>query len=298
MLERLNIHNVREITAGVIEDIEKFNIFVGENMQSRKTTVMEMLYLAAANRQVDFALGQASLSLKEGNFEVTAKRWPGYVILFNHHLINAPFPQKFIQWAEGALGKDWPGSVEENMQGWVEEILQIEGATVELGGEVGYVRFPGKGRLPIEHLGDGICHATKVLVYITTLAHVATKEKPGLFLWEYPEIFVHPTTLDTFLRRLLKFSMKEDKHIQFFLSSHSLEVLAMVTAFFQEHEELREQYRVFHLELKDGEFYATKFRFGNVLGWLEAGFDVRSRETMELPFYFRYITEKDEGPLW
>ncbi|RMD65477.1 ATP-binding protein, partial [Candidatus Parcubacteria bacterium] len=162
-------------------------------------------------------------------------------------------------------------------------------------GETGYIRTK-EGRLPIDHFGDGARHAFKVLAGLIALCEVVDKEHPGLFLWEDPELFMHPESLNRLLRTIMQ--LIKHKPIQVFCSSQSLEVVALFTHYFAKdksalQDDLRNKLRAFRLDLEDGRLYAAVFHFANLRTWLEQGMDPRHWGVVDLPLthFYREDTE-------
>jgi len=194
---------------------------------------------------------------------------PEHVLFFDFHLTNAHFPQKFAQWA-----KNQPWDWADLIAGQIAEVFpSLKGAKVEIDdapegqkGEAGYIRLAGKGRLPIDHLGDGARHAFKVLAYLTALSQVVTEEKPGLFLWEDPELFMHPISLSRLLNVVVNLVLRN--HIQVFITTQSLEVLAWLIEALEEALSSTDVC-TFYLELKEGSLETTTFHGKEISGWME-----------------------------
>jgi predicted ATP-dependent endonuclease of OLD family len=139
---------------------------------------------------------------------------------------------------------------------------------------VGHIRLPGQRPLPIDAFGDGARHVFKVLAALTALVAVTDAEHPALFLWEDPELFLHPISLQTLMEQTLKLVV--GKPVQLFFSTQSIEVVAYVTRLVSEPELLlSEQLRAFRLGMQDGRLVSSRFLHRNLRSWLEDGMDPR-----------------------
>ena len=82
----------------------------------------------------------------------------------------------------------------------------------------------------------------------------------------------------------------EAKPIQVFISTQSIEVIALLTHHLQKAEEdLQEQLRVFRLELDNGCLVSAVFYFKNLYTWLKQGMDPRLWKLVDLPISYRYL---------
>lgn len=225
--------------------------------------------------------------------EEGAQPAPEHVLFFDFHTANTHFTERFAQWAKNSL-VDWREQIAATL-GRV--FPELSGATIEIddapnghalrAGECGYVRFPGRTRLSVDHFGDGTRHAFKVLASLIALTEVVDEERPGLFLWEDPELFMHPTTLGRLLDEVMR--LIEDKPIQVVFSSQSLEVAGLLTHHLREkYTKLQEGLRAFRLELDEGRLHAATFRFQNLYTWLEQGMDPRYWDIVDSPISYRY----------
>jgi len=116
---------------------------------------------------------------------------------------------------------------------------------------------------------------------------VVSDEHPGLFLWEDPELFMHPESLGRLLDEVVR--VVSTKPIQVFLSTQSLEVVAWLTHhFYKRCTEFKEMLRAFRLSLEAGRLSVAIFHFENLLAWLEQGMDPRYWGVRDLPFSYRY----------
>jgi len=219
---------------------------------------------------------------------------PDKVLFLDFHSATEPFKASFAQ--ESFL----------NLPAWEEEIgkhmgsvfPELEGCRVSLKPTAngtawtGYVQ-QGKGK-PVEigHFGDGARHAFKVLAGLVALCETVDEEHPGLFLWEDPELFMHPASLNKLLREVL--SLTIDKPIQIFLSSQSIETTALLTAHIEKEIGLQSEYRVLRLDLQKGQLYVAQYHYENVIAWLKAGMDLRFWNAADLPISYRYWNAEEE----
>ncbi len=159
--------------------------------------------------------------------------------------------------------------------------------------ETGYLRS-SEGRLSIDQFGDGARHAFKVLATLVALCEVVDDEHPGLFLWEDPELFMHPATLGRLLNEVTK--LVRDKPIQVFMSTQSLEVLAWFVKYLENiPDEEAQQVRAFRLDLKDGRLHAHKFTGRGIGSWFRLFGDPRlsAGEEMASPLYYLLMSEEE-----
>lgn len=215
---------------------------------------------------------------------------PRHVLFFDFHTVGDHFTDRFHKWAYQNI-PDWHEKIAHSL---ARVFPALQGAIVEVAdapdgqkGRTGYLRFPGRTPLPIDQFGDGSRHAFKVLASSIALAEVGGREHPGLFLWEDPESFMHPESLGRLLNEVMH--LIQDKPIQVFFSTQSLEVVGLLTHHFQQqHSGLQEALRAFRLELDAGRLYAATFHFQNLYTWLEQGMDPRYWGVVDLPISYRY----------
>ena len=209
-----------------------------------------------------------------------------HVLFFDLHTATELFEQKFSKLTYRGI-KNWENYIAEHLGNAFPE---MEGARVNMkpyrGNKwTGFIEFPDREPIPIDHFGDGARHAFKVLATLIALREQVSEDKPGLFLWEDPELFMHPRSLNKLLKEVL--SLVKDKPIQVFLSSQSIELIAMLTAQI-ENFTLQSQYRVCRLDLEQGQLYVAKYRYENVFAWLESGMDLRFWNVEDLPISYNY----------
>lgn len=201
---------------------------------------------------------------------------PSHVLFFDFHMSNAHFTERFAQWAKNRPW-DWSERIRESL-GRV--FPHLEGAKFEIDDapdgqldESGYIRFPGQTRLAVDHFGDGTRHAFKVLASLIALVESVDDEHPGLFLWEDPELFMHPATLGPLLREAM--ALVQDKPIQVFMSTQNSEVVASLTNMLRNEQVAKDDVMAFRLALSDGKLLASWFDHRNLITWLEDGKDPR-----------------------
>jgi hypothetical protein len=101
-------------------------------------------------------------------------------------------------------------------------------------------------------------------------------------------LFQHPRTLWTFLGEVI--SLINDKAIQLFIASHSLESLAHFTSLAAEGVISREDLLAFRLNLSAGVLSSSWFSFENLETWLSSGLDPRVWGDFKPPLQF-YLQE-------
>lgn len=143
----------------------------------------------------------------------------------------------------------------------------------------GTIEPEGMKKIPVDDLGDGARHAFKVLAALIVLADRCKDGHEGVFLWEDPELFMHPKSLRALLVQVM--DIVQDKPIQVFISTQSLEVLALFAKILKERPGLQDKSRVFRLDLRDGELLTACSTYSKLMGWLESGLDPRFWSQME-----------------
>ncbi len=203
---------------------------------------------------------------------------PEHVLFFDFHTANAHFTQPFAQWAKDQPW-DWAELIAKHLAGVFPEMkkakIEIDDAPDGQTGEGGYIRLPGKGgRLSIDQFGDGARHAFKVLASLIALAEVVDEDRPGLFLWEDPELFMHPATLERLLQEAM--ALVQEKPVQLFLSTQSLDVVAILTNMLRNRQIAPDDVKAYRLALSKGKLLASWFDHRNLIAWLENGKDPRA----------------------
>lgn len=156
----------------------------------------------------------------------------------------------------------------------------------------GNIEPEGMKKIPVDDLGDGARHAFKVLAALVALADRCKDGHAGVFLWEDPELFMHPKSLWSLLNQVI--DIVQDKSIQVFISTQSLEVLAFFAKILKERPRLQDSSRVFRLDLKDGELITARSTYPKLMGWLESGLDPRFWSQMEVVLHYQFEAELPE----
>lgn len=203
---------------------------------------------------------------------------PSRVMFFDFHVTHAHFRKRFWEFAYNAV-PDWyerlaqtMGRIFPDMADGRVEINPVPGDQ-KASQMVGDVRLPSRRPIRIDNFGDGARHAFKVLAGLIALAETVDEEHPGLFLWEDPELFMHPATLGRLVDEVV--NLMQGRPIQAFISTQSLETVAHVTHRASKHEALAEGLRAFRLGLKEGRLIFATFKYHNLLSWLQDGMDPR-----------------------
>jgi len=85
--------------------------------------------------------------------------------------------------------------------------------------EFDYVRFKDKSLVPFSFLGDGFKTIVSLLCYCVSLKNINGK----IILLDEPEIHMHPGYVKELVKFIVKFS--REKNIQFFISTHSMDII-------------------------------------------------------------------------
>jgi hypothetical protein len=213
---------------------------------------------------------------------------PDRVLFYDVHTANAHFTDRFAGWAYRAV-PDWHEQIAQDL---ADIFPDLKGAKVEVldapdaqKGKTGYIRFPGRAPLTIDHFGDGARHSFKLLAALSALAATVDEQHPGMLLWEEPELCQNPATLFRLLDRVI--DIVTQKPIQVFLATHSLEVIAHVTRLLQHNKTLARETLAFRTRLHNGMFSASWFDVDNLTAWLESGLDPRIVEDFGMPIQFQ-----------
>jgi hypothetical protein len=135
--------------------------------------------------------------------------------------------------------------------------------------------------LPVDLWGDGMRHAMKVIASSLVLQDDAKKGYPGLMLWEDPELFMNPQTLQRIIQHTV--SMIQDTPIQLFITTQSIEVIAYITEMLRDDKNKLPETSVkaFRLNRSKDVLQVSTFTYDNLISWLEAGLDPRFWEQQE-----------------
>jgi energy-coupling factor transporter ATP-binding protein EcfA2 len=154
----------------------------------------------------------------------------------------------------------------------------------------GWIAPEDRQAMPIDAFGDGARGAFKLLTPLVALTALAHKDAPGLVLWEEPELFQNPQTLGRLLTEVV--DIIRSKPIQIFVASHSLEVVAHLTAMLQDGRLNANDALVYRLDLREGQLHSSWFDADNLVAWLETGLDPRIWGDFRLPLQFRLRQEE------
>jgi hypothetical protein len=212
---------------------------------------------------------------------------PDRVLFYDAQTANAHFTKRFSDWAYRTI-PDWYEQIAHHL---AHVFPDLAGAKVEIRDApdaqkrtTGYLRFPGRTPLAIDHFGDGARHSFKLLATLSALAATVDEQRQGMLLWEEPELCQNPATLVRLLDQVI--AIVTAKPIQVFLATHSLEVLAHITRLLQQNDILAQGSLVFRTRLHNGTFSASRFDVDNLTAWLESGLDPRLVEDFGMPLQF------------
>lgn len=203
---------------------------------------------------------------------------PERVMFFDFHVTHAHFHRRFWEFAYNAV-PDWYERLAQAMRRIFPDMadgrVEINPAPNDQGAAlmVGDVRLPGHHPIRIDNFGDGARHAFKVLAGLIALAETVDEEHPGLFLWEDPELFMHPTTLGRLVDEMV--NLVRERPIQMFVSTQSLETIAHLTHQASKHRIAAEDLKAFRMKLKEGRLILATFKYSNLISWLQDGMDPR-----------------------
>lgn len=200
---------------------------------------------------------------------------PEHILFFDFHATDDHFTSEFQRnayylipgWYEkimDSFGRVFPDLAHHRL-----EILDL----VERNKYTAHLRKEDQLPLTIDSFGDGARHAFKLLTALVTLREKITPDKPGLLLWEDPELFMHPSALQTLLAEVVR--LIANQPIQLFISTHDLEVMATYVNLIQKGSLAENSLHVFRLGRQQNDFISVRFRYENLQGWLESGRDPR-----------------------
>jgi hypothetical protein len=216
------------------------------------------------------------------------------ILFFDFHTASSFFNERFARQAYKEL-LGWRKKIAQSLGRIFPELKDCSVNILSLKGAywTGYIEEENRKPLEIDHFGDGTRHAFKVLSTLIALAEQVDEEHPGLFLWEDPEMFMHPASLGRLLGEVMR--LITDKPIQVFLSTQSLEVLSWVISYLDKNPAIpAEQWRTFRLELKKGVLNVQPFIGRAIGGWLEFFGDPRMIGEDELASPLAWILYRRE----
>ena len=222
---------------------------------------------------------------------------PQRVLFFDFHNANDHFEERFAQWAKNHI-INWEDKISERMENVFPVLkgasIRVDNAPDGIKGETGYIQFPEKVRLPVDLFGDGMRHSFKVLASLGALVDLVDDEHAGLFLWEDPELFMHPDALMRLLKEII--DLVRNRPIQVFLSTQSIETIMLLTSHLMESfPEMQSDFRIFRMKIENGQLFAAKYKYENILAWLKQGRDLRSWRKSNMPYTYRFILPRDDS---
>lgn len=148
-----------------------------------------------------------------------------------------------------------------------------------------FVQEQSKAPRSIDLWGMSMRQAANILMPLLLLSEEAERGHSGLVLWEDPELGMNPLTL----QRLLKYIVTtiQNKPIQLFLSTQSIEVVACFTRMLREKDVPQAMIKAFQLQRFEGKLASSRFKAHNLIAWLETGLDPRIWEQEDTPVIYR-----------
>ncbi len=160
------------------------------------------------------------------------------------------------------------------------------------GGIQGIIKQAGMPPIPIDDFGDGARHAFKVLAALTVLEERCKDGKEGIFLWEDPELFMHPDSMQRLLTQIM--DMVQDKPIQVFICTQNIEFIAYFANILKERPNLQDKSRVFRLDIREGELVSAISTYPKLKGWLENRWDPRFWNQRDTIIHYHIEKGEDE----
>lgn len=234
----------------------------------------------------DFAYKAASVAAWATQGQLPA---PENVLFFDLHTATQHFHKRFFRRLQ-EIGKTRP---------WKKPLAQRFARLFDLPQDIvvtleEHSDFPGRMQgivetdvnIAIDHYGDGARHAFKVLAGLIALAESVDEAHPGLFLWEDPELFMHPATLGRLLKEVM--TLIQGKPIQVFISTQSNDTVALLTDFAFRDVMKPDSLQAFRLGLTKGQLAASRFKYNNLVAWLRDGLDPRFWGIPNTPLHYRF----------
>jgi len=210
-----------------------------------------------------------------------------HVLFFDFHTAHAHFEGAFAQRCYRTVNK-WEERIAQSMARVFPDMagVRVNVKPTPTGTTWGgYLELPNR-TLPIEidQFGDGARHAFKVLAALIALVDRAEQHESGLFLWEDPELFMHPATLGRLLDEVAR--LVAGKAVQVFLSTQSLEVLSWLALAMREPEQQTSlnpsDVCTLRLQLVGGTLQVQTFPGESIGSWMELFGDPRTTGEDEL----------------
>ncbi len=157
----------------------------------------------------------------------------------------------------------------------------------------GYISPEDKIALAIDDYGDGSRSAFKLLTPLIALAELATKEVPGVFIWEEPELFQNPQSLGKLLAEVA--ALIKDKPIQVFIATHSIEVVAQFVRLVNEKAIADDELSAIRLNLQDGQLASSAFNHEEIQRWTAMNLDIRVPQgEVDSPLRFQFKENRND----
>ncbi len=137
----------------------------------------------------------------------------------------------------------------------------------------GSIELEDKIALTIDDYGDGSRSAFKLLTPLIALSELAEQLKPGVLLWEEPELFQNPQSLGKLLAEVSE--LIKDKPIQLFIATHSIEVVAQFVRLVNEKAIKADDLLAIRLNLQNGQLASSAFNHEEIQQWTAMNLDLR-----------------------
>ncbi len=148
--------------------------------------------------------------------------------------------------------------------------------------------------LTIDDYGDGARSAFKLLTPLIALSELSTAEKPGVLIWEEPELFQNPQSLGKLLAEVVE--LIKDKPIQLFIATHSIEVVAQFVRLVNEKAINAEDLLAIRLNLQDGQLSSSAFNYQDIQDWTAMHLDLRVPDgRVDSPLQFQLAEAANDG---
>ena len=223
---------------------------------------------------------------------------PAQILFFDFLTAHEHFQQEFFDFAYHNVA-DWEEKISASM---AKIFPEMAGAQVDLksnreikGAVTGYVKFPRQLPIPIDAFGDGARHAFKALAALLALTELTGDDHTALFLWEDPELFMHPGALHRLLEEVMHLLSR--KPVQVFIATQSMEVIASVDEILKKQNGnfiKPEDFRLYRLYLENGILKSSTFYERNLQAWLKSSKDPRFWESPDLPFIYLHLGEDEK----
>jgi hypothetical protein len=218
------------------------------------------------------------------------------VLFFDFHIANEHFQEKFAKNTYNTI-PGWEKKISASLS---KVFPELEGVEVNIKPSswkdkwTGYIELPDQAPIEIDQFGDGARHAFKVLASLIALSETVDEKHPGLFLWEDPELFMHPATLEKLLDEVIQ--LISNRPIQIFITTQSLEVIAWLVESMENALSVNsDDIRTFALSLLNGILEVQPFFGKEISGWIEFIGDPRMIGQKELESPLIRVSRRREG---